>query len=424
MVDAREAAFVHAVNKEELVSLIQDLVRIDSVIRPDSGNTEHNVARYIIDWVRRELGIEPIVCEVAPNRENIIVTVDSGRLGPCLMIEGHMDVVSEGDRTAWTYDPFGAKIVDGKLYGRGSCDMKAGDAIALLIAKIFRHTDQPWIGKIRLGIVCDEENMMIGIKHYIKNGYADDVDACLVPEPEENNLCIRMKGAIRAIVRVHGKMAHGAMPLTGVNPNIRLAHIILAFEEFERQEKERCGADPYLGLPSVTFTVIQAPPAGTPAQLNVMPSEAVAYVDIRTTLAQNHDVVREKLKGLLSNLAEDDPDFKADIEFIEDRPVVGISEDEPIATISAQAYRDLTGKDPIWNGVPGATDGTFLSAWKNIPCLVNGPGPRHIPHHTDEYVGIEESYECAKIYALTASRFLAPESSDYRKKHWTRDSLC
>ena len=412
MLNARETTFIQSINKNELISLIQDLVQIDSVIRPETGNTEHNVACYIIDWIRRELDIEPIICEVAPNRENIILTIDSGHPGPCLMIEGHMDVVSEGDKAAWKYDPFGAEIVDGRIYGRGSCDMKAGDAIALLIAKSFRRTDQPWIGKLRLGIVCDEEGMMIGIKHLIKNGYADDVDACLIPEPEENNLCISMKGAIRAIVRVKGKMAHGAMPLAGINPNTRLARIILAFEEYEKQEKIRCGVDPYLGLPSITFTVIQSPPAGSPAQLNVMPGEAVAYIDIRTTPAQNHDAVKTKLQSILDELSGSDPDFKAELEFIEDRPVVSISKDEPIAAISAQAYKDVTGKDPIWNGVPGATDGTFLSAWKNIPCIVNGPGPRHIPHQIDEYVEIDEAYECAKIYALTASRFLASKSSD------------
>ena len=386
MLNARETTFIQSINKNELISLIQDLVQIDSVIRPETGNTEHNVACYIIDWIRRELDIEPIICEVAPNRENIILTIDSGHPGPCLMIEGHMDVVSEGDKAAWKYDPFGAEIVDGRIYGRGSCDMKAGDAIALLIAKSFRRTDQSWIGKLRLGIVCDEEGMMIGIKHLIKNGYADDVDACLIPEPEENNLCISMKGAIRAIVRVKGKMAHGAMPLAGINPNTRLARIILAFEEYEKQEKIRCGVDPYLGLPSITFTVIQSPPAGSPAQLNVMPAEAIAYVDIRTTPAQNHDAVKTKLQSILDELSGSDPDFKAELEFIEDRPVVSISKDEPIAAVSAQAYKDVTGKDPIWNGVPGATDGTFLSAWKNIPCIVNGPWPLHIPHQIDEYV--------------------------------------
>lgn len=408
MLSQRENAIVGEINPDELVALTQSLVRIDSVIRPETGGTERDVVRFIVEWVRRELRLEPLVQEVAPGRENIIVTVDSGKPGPCLMIEGHTDVVSEGDRSAWSFEPFGAQIVDGRLYGRGSCDMKAGDALALLVAKAFRNTKEAWVGKIRLGLVCDEEGMMIGIKHFIKSGHADDVDACLVPEPEENNLCISMKGAIRAIVRVHGKMAHGAMPLSGINPNTRLARIILAFEAFETEEKLRCGKDPFLGLPSLTFTVVQSPPPGSPAQLNVMPAEAVGYVDIRTTLAQNHDTVREKLRGILADLAKADPDFKADIDFIEDRPVVGIAKEEPIAALSAVAYRDITGKEAIWNGVPGATDGTFLSAWKSIPCLVNGPGPRHIPHQKDEYVEVDELYECAKIYALTASRFLAP----------------
>ena len=156
----------------------------------------------------------------------------------------------------------------------------------------------------------------------------------------------------------------------------------------------------------MTFTVIQSPPPGSPPQLNVMPGEAVGHVDIRTTLAQNHDTVRARLQGILSELATEDQDFKADIEFIEDRPVVGISRDEPIARASADAYREITGREPVWNGVPGATDGTFLSAWKRIPCLVNGPGPRHVPHQADEYIGIDELVESARIYVLSASRFL------------------
>ena len=302
MLEARENTFVAAVDKDELVKLTQDLVRIDSVIRPETGGTEREAVKFIADWFRKELKLEPEVQEVAPGRENIILTVDSGRPGPCLMIEGHTDVVSEGDRSSWNRAPFGAEIVDGKLYGRGSCDMKAGVAIAMLMAKVMRFTKQPWAGKLKLGLVCDEEGMMIGIKNYITTGHADEVTACLVPEPEENNLCISMKGAIRAVVRVHGKMAHGAMPLTGINPNTRLARIILAFEEFETSEKKRCGRDEFLGLPSVTFTIVQSPPPGSPAQLNVMPSEAVGYVDIRTTLAQNHDNVRDSLRAILADL--------------------------------------------------------------------------------------------------------------------------
>ena len=406
MIVRDEQLLLDAVDPDELVRLTQDLVRIDSVIRPESGGTESHVVQFIAEWIRRELHVEPTVEDAAPNRQNIIVTLDSGVRGPCLMLEGHTDVVSEGRRSAWTHDPFGGEISRDRIYGRGACDMKGGLAVALVTAKAFQTAGVRWKGKIRLGLVCDEEGMMLGIKSFIRAGHADDVTACLVPEPEENNLCISMKGAIRAIVHVTGKMAHGAMPLSGINPNTRLARIILAFERYETEEKERCGSDPLLGLPSVTFTVIQSPPPGSPPQLNVMPGEAVGYVDIRTTLSQDHDAVRARLQGILRELAAEDPDFKAEIEFIEDRPVVGISRDEPIARVSAEAYREITGREPVWNGVPGATDGTFLSAWKKIPCLVNGPGPRLTPHQADEYIGIDELVESARIYVLSASRFL------------------
>ena len=247
---------------------------------------------------------------------------------------------------------------------------------------------------------------MIGIKDFISRGHADDVDAALVSEPEENQLCLSMKGAVRGIVRVKGKMAHGAMPLTGINPNTRLARIILAFEEYETSEKERCGQDEFLGCPSITYTVLQAPPAGEPAQLNVMPGSAIGYIDIRTVPKQDHETIRESLSEILKKLGQDDEDFSAEIEFIEDRPVVTMEKSEPIVEAAAGAYRDVTGKEAVYNGVPGATDGTFLRAWKGIPSLVNGPGPRDMPHQTDEYVEIEELLESAKIYAVTALRYL------------------
>jgi len=415
MLNKTEKNILSLIDREEITELTRKLVTIDSVPRlkeTESAenstfvNTEKEVVLFIADWIKRELGITPEVEEVVPGRDNIIATVDSGKQGPVLMLEGHTDVVSEGDADRWQYGPFSAALKDGKIYGRGSCDMKAGLAVNLISVKALLKSKADFKGKIRLGFVCDEEGMMIGIKDFIKKGHADDVTACLVPEPEENQLCITMKGAIRAVVRVTGKMAHGAMPLTGINPNTRLARIILAFEEYEKEEKERCGSDTLVGYPSITFTVVQAPPAGTTAQLNVMPGEAVGYVDIRTTPCQNHDKIRKKLKEILKSLAQKDPDFKAEIEFIEDRPVVTMEKDEPIVKYSAEAYREITGKEPVYNGVPGATDGTFLRAWKGIPSLVNGPGPRHMPHQYNEYVGIEELYESALIYALTEYRFL------------------
>ncbi|MBT6500995.1 MAG: M20 family metallopeptidase [Deltaproteobacteria bacterium] len=406
MIKETEERLLSFINRDELVRLTQDLIRIDSVIRPETGNTEAGVVRFIADWIRKELGVEPLIEEVLPARENIILTIDSGRAGPCLMFEGHTDVVSEGNRDLWRHDPFGGEIEDGKIYGRGSCDMKAGLAVNLLTVKAMLKSGVEYKGRMRLGLMCDEEDQMLGVQDYIKKGHADDVDACLVSEPEENQLCLSMKGALRAIVRVTGKMAHGAMPLAGINPSIRMARIILAFEVFEKVEMERCGKDEFLGWPSVTFTVVQSPPAGEPAQLNVMPAESIAYVDIRTIPGQAHEEVKRQLQEVLNRLAADDPDFHAEIEFIADKPVVSMEKDEPIVMIVAEAFRDITGREPVYNGVPGATDGTFLRDLKGIPSLVNGPGPRHVPHQTDEYVEIEELFESLQIYLLSTLRFL------------------
>lgn len=409
MINSIEEKLLGFINKAELVQLTQDLIRIDSVIRPETGNTEAKVVEYIANWIRWELEVEPLIEEVVSGRENIIVTIDSGIKGRCLMYEGHTDVVSEGERDRWKHDPFGGEIEAGKIYGRGACDMKAGVAVNLLTVKAMIKSKIPFKGKMRLGILCDEEDLMMGVQDFIKKGHADDVDACLVSEPEENQLCISMKGALRAIVRVKGKMAHGAMPLAGINPNTRLARIILAFEAYEKAEMERWGKDEYLGWPSVTFTVIQSPPLGEPAQLNVMPGAAVGYLDVRTIPKQNHEQIKTDLQQILDRLATEDDDFKADIEFIADKPVVSMEKDELIVRLSAEVYKDVTGKDAIYNGVPGATDGTFLRALKGIPSLVNGPGPRHIPHQTDEYVEIEELYDALKIYLLTTYRYLTSE---------------
>ncbi len=401
-----EGRLLAQVDRGELVALTRELVRIDSVIRPETGNTEAGVVEFLRSWVRRELGLEPTVETVEPGRENLFFTLDSGRRGPCLLLEGHTDVVSEGERGRWSVEPFGGELKEGRLYGRGACDMKAGLAVNLVVAKALLRSGVPWNGRLALCFVCDEEGLMIGIKDFIRRGHADGVDACLVPEPEENQLCLSMKGAIRAVVRVHGRMAHGAMPRSGINPNTRLARIILAFERCEEAQVLRFGEDPFLGFPSVTFTVLRSPPPGAPAQLNVMPGEAEGFVDIRTVPGQDHDEVREALRRILGELASEDPDFRADIEFIEDRPVVSIGKDEPLVQITAQAFREVACREPVFNGVPGATDGTFLSAWKGIPCLVNGPGPRHIPHQVDEYVEVGQLLEAARVYALAGLRYL------------------
>ncbi|MDF2681050.1 MAG: peptidase [Brevibacillus sp.] len=395
---------VSFVDEQEVVRLTQELVRIDSVYRPEQpGANEERVALFVADYLRK-MGMQVFYEEVVPGRPNVIAFYDSGRPGKTLLFEAHTDVVTEGDRDAWSYDPFGAAISGGRIYGRGSCDTKGNLAAAICAVKAIQRSKQEFTGKILLCIPCDEEGMMIGIKDFIRRGWANNVDAAIICEPEENQLCITQKGAMRAILRTYGKMAHGAMPLTGINPNTRMARAIVALEELERKEMARLGQHPMLGWPSITPTILQAPVKGD-AQINVVPDQCMTTLDIRTVPGQDHDVLHREMSAILEALGREDDKFKATLEVIEERPWTLTGMEEEVVLAVANSYREITKKEPVYNGVPGATDGTFLHK-AGIPILTTGAGDRHIPHHADEYVDIDQLVESTQLFALSALTFL------------------
>ncbi|GAB1531248.1 MULTISPECIES: M20 family metallopeptidase [Brevibacillus] len=392
------------VDEQEVVRLTQELVRIPSVFRPDqAGANEERVALFVADYLRN-MGLQVFYEEVVPGRPNVIAFYDSGRPGKTLLFEAHTDVVTEGDRGAWSYDPFGGTISGGRIYGRGSCDTKGNLAAAICAVKAIQRSKQSFTGKILLCIPCDEEGMMIGIKDFIRRGWANNVDAAIICEPEENQLCITQKGAMRAILRTFGKMAHGAMPLTGINPNTRMARAIVALERLERKEMARLGEHPMLGWPSITPTILQAPVKGD-AQINVVPDQCMTTLDIRTVPGQDHQGLYKEISAILEGLSKEDDKFKATLEVIEERPWTLTGMKEEVVTAVASAYREITKKEPVYNGVPGATDGTFLHK-AGIPILTTGAGDRHIPHHADEYVAIDQLVESTQLFALSALTFL------------------
>jgi succinyl-diaminopimelate desuccinylase len=250
----------------------------------------------------------------------------------------------------------------------------------------------------------DEEGMMAGIKAFIERGYAEGVDGAVICEPEENQLCVKQKGALRVEVTVRGKMAHGAMPLSGVNPVTRAARFAVAVEELEREEIDRHGEDPFLGYPSLTPTILMGPDCGEP-QINVIPASAYVALDIRTIPRQSHEGLIGHLEECLSQLGSEDPDFDASLEVIEERPPTETPMDDPLVRAMAAAYEALTKEEPRYNGVPGATDGTFLSTWAGIPIITTGAGDRETPHHRDEWVSVDELFTTCKLYAATAMYF-------------------
>lgn len=396
------------VKSDELIKFTQEIVRINSVFDPEKeGANEEKTAKCIADYLIME-GFEVHTEEVVPGRPNVIAFLRGTEPGKTILFEGHTDVVTAGDPDQWKHDPFGAEIVGDRMYGRGTCDTKGNVAAAIFAAKAVKDSGEAFKGNILLCIPCDEEGMMIGIKHFIKRGWADNVDAAVICEPEENHICIFQKGAMRAEIRVFGKQSHGAMPLTGINPNWRLAKIICELEKLEQAEKERLGCHEYLKWPSITPTIISSPSRGE-AQINVVPGEAYMTLDIRTVPGQDHNELKKKVLNIYDKLAEKDPDFKATLDIIEERPWTSTPKDAAITKVVCKAVKEVTGKEPVWQGVPGATDGTFLHALKGIPVIVIGAGDTYIPHHADEYVDIPELIETAKIYALTSMYFLNEE---------------
>lgn len=399
----------YARDSKTVIALTQKLVQIESVFRNDGKGNEQEVANYVAEYLRNlNLGIEVHMEEVAPGRPNVIGIIDSKKPGKTLLFEGHTDVVTEGNRDKWDYDPFGAEIIDGRMYGRGTNDTKGNLACMITAVQSILLDQEEFTGKIILCIPCDEEGLMLGIKHFIAQGWADGVDGAIICEPEENQVCIAQRGAIRLRVDIYGKMAHGAISWSGINPNWRMARFIVEMEKLEKEEQERYGEDPFLKWPSITPTILQAPVKGD-AQINVIPDHCMTTLDIRTVPAQNHDELYAKIEAIIARMKESDPDFKVELTVLDNRPATYTERTNPVVKAVHHAVKHVLQKEPVYNGVPGATDGTFLHV-HGIPIVTIGAGDRDIPHQINEYVDLEELGQTTAIYRKAALLFLAGDN--------------
>lgn len=420
--DATIEKVLARIDPQVVIDLTADLVRCNSVWDPAAGTNETLAAERSARFAR-EQGFDVTVETVSPGRPNVIVRWITGSCSRTLMFEGHTDVVTPGDRSCWNYDPFGAVIENGRMYGRGTNDTKGNLAAMLVAMAALKQSGAAPAGNLVGGILCDEEGMMSGVQDFIARGHADSVTAAVICEPQDGLVCIAQKGAVRARFSVKGRMSHGAMPLSGINPAPAVARIIDGLASLETQAVDEFGQDPLLGWPSFTPTVVQAPALGPP-QLNVVPGEAEVLVDVRTIPGQDHDNIRKALLGLAEatvahvndryrdyddRLGIQRPwDVAVAVDFLSDRPCTRTDPDHPVVTAALWAGRRVTGRDASLAGVPGATDGTFLWALKDIPIVTMGAGDRQVPHQVDEWVDLDQLVDTARIYALTALHYLYP----------------
>ena len=393
------------VDEQAVVDLTRALVRVRSVNDPAQGASEAPAAD-VVAAAMRAVGWDPQVVEVAPGRPNVVAVVEGGGgPGPTLMFEGHTDVVTEGDRSAWSFDPFGAELRDGRVLGRGSADMKGGVAAMVHGVRALQLAG-PFPGRVVVAALVDEEGLMLGAKHFARTWrdlVGGTIDGVVVCEPEEGEVCTVAKGAVRLSLAFTGVMAHGAMPQQARNPVPVAASVVGALADVERRLVDEHGVHEHLGPAYVTPTVLLA---GDVDQINVIPARATLCVDVRTVPGVDHDRLVADVTAAAGAVAGP-AGVRVEVTVVDDRPPVDTPVDHPVVRALAAAHEAVTGEPARYGGVPGATDGTILTRDAGLATVVYGPGGKWIAHQADEYVEVGDLVRSAQVYAETAWLFLS-----------------
>ena len=401
---------IHSVYKsiddDYLVDLICEFSKIKSVWDPENNGSELEAAKWFENQAKL-FGFNPHLYMVAPDRPNVIVSLNSENetvINKKLLLEGHTDVVTEGDVALWTSDPFDPIIRDGKIIGRGVNDMKSGLMCALYAMYLIKQSGLKLSGDLLCAALCDEEGEMIGVKDFVKTKYAANITSAIVCEPEKNNICIEQKGVAWVKVKFIGKMSHGAMPYSGINSSYPLGKVLFELEKLNDKYKEYNSE--LLGTPSITPTIIQSPPInnGVP-QNNVMPGSSELVLDIRLTPQIDYENFINSFKKIINDVKKD-YDTEIQYKLLEVRPPVKTDENNEIVKILKESYQFVSGSSPKIGGVPGSTDGTIIFQELNVPVVVCGPGSITAPHQIDEFIDIIEIKESIRIYISSIINYL------------------
>ena len=388
------------IDPDAVVQLAAELVRLRTVNGPGAAQVEAPAADLVAE-VMRSFGWPVTITEAAPGRPNVLAVIDGSGPGRTLMFEGHTDVVTEGDRSAWTFDPYAGDVVDGMLRGRGSADMKGGVAAMIHAARAVQRSG--FTGRLIVGALADEEGMMLGAKAFAASELAGSgIDGVIVCEPEAGEVCASAKGALRIRIELTGVMAHGAMPQIGNNPIPAVGPLLVGLAELQKQISASVGQHPELGEFYLTPTVLDA---GTAEQQNVIPRLACVYLDIRTIPAVDHPGLIHLITRLAEQIA-DEYRLGCRLDVIDDRPPVDTPRDAPVVAALVAAHREITGEQPVFGGVPGTTDGTILTRDAGLTTVVYGPGGKWIAHQADEMCAVADIVTSARVYAAAAQRFL------------------
>jgi succinyl-diaminopimelate desuccinylase len=413
--------------REDLIALTQDLIRIPTLNPPGRHY------RDICDYLDRRLlhaGFETELIRAtgAPGdsdkypRWNIVARRAGKHPGDCVHFNSHTDVVEVGH--GWTTDPFGGAVIDGRIYGRGACDMKGGLAASIIAAEAFIDLCPDFSGAIEISGTADEESGGFGgVAYLAERGYFDParVQHVIIPEPlNKDRVCLGHRGVWWAEIETRGEIAHGSMPFLG---DCAVRHMGAVLDEMERS------LFPALARKRTEMPVV--PEGARQSTLNInsihggepeqeadytgLPSPCVPdrcrmVVDRRFLIEENIDEVQAEITDLLDRIGARRANFDYGLRELHRVLPSMTDRDAPIVTSVARAVEEVMGRAPDYVVSPGTYDQKHIDRIGRLKnCIAYGPGILDLAHKPDEYVGIDDMVEAAQVMALSLHDLLGPK---------------
>lgn len=332
-------------------------------------------------------GLDVVTEDAAPGRPNVIGVLQGRTPGPTMMFCGHLDTVGVEGMT----DPFRPRVADGRVYGRGSQDMKGG--VAAMIAAAAQLAADWSRGRLIVAGVADEEHMSLGAEALVRSWRAD---MAIVTEPTDLRLAIGHKGFAWATITTHGRAAHGSRPEEGRDAITRMGRVLVSLETRDRQLRARHPI-PFQGTGSLHASIIRGG-----AEISSYPAACTLEMERRTVSGEDDASVAREIEDLLQALRRNDPDFKADAKVTAYRPAYSLDAQHALPAAIGAAL-SVAGLNTEPTGMSFWTDAAILAA-AGIPSVLFGPGGAGLHSH-EEYVVVDDLCTCRDVL-VTATRAL------------------
>jgi acetylornithine deacetylase/succinyl-diaminopimelate desuccinylase family protein len=376
----------HDVDETRLVDDLVAMIGIPSVntfgvAEPDVA-AEQGMAVYFEKRLN-ELGLPVQSYDVENGRRNVWGTLKGTGGGPTILLAGHFDTVG----VAAYEGPFNGVVKDGNVYGRGSCDMKAGLVAYLEVVRLLQQSNQPLSGDLIIAGIVDEEHAMIGSAEFGRTG--PKVDFAIVAEPSSLNISAAHKGQVCLSITTTGKSVHSSMPQLGINAIYHMNAVITELQQYAK-ELELRPADPVCGSPSFSLGVING---GQNA--SSVPDHCEIAIDRRTIPGESYESVMTELNAILEKISSRIPDFQyAFSEASLNVPPLSTSLESDVFKAVFAACENVLGRAPEVTPFPGSTDAPNFG----VPAVICGAGALAQAHSLNEYVPVAEMVSAVKIY--------------------------